>query len=199
MKKYTWLGIATVLFISFQNCAPVQKNGATQENSDPAISFEKTAIQDFSTIDLWDADCDESCTADQIRNSQAKFLHIKLYDRLVESFPIQSGIPHSKVCLSQAQVQALNVILSGAEVCTPVLPPGYFDDRMCTMQIQNPHSILDKDQPYEMAFGFKSNSCDVSANLCGDKGSQLEDWTRAVVSDFRADRLEPANDSGLCD
>lgn len=199
MKKYAWLSLATILFISFQNCAPVQKNGETDDSAGRKVSYEKTDIREFSSLDLWDSGCDEGCSSSQLESSQPKFLHVRLNDRLVETFPIDPREPHEKVCLSPASVEALSAILAGAEVCTPLIPEGYYDGLACTLAMQLPFAVLDRSQPYEISLGMKTSGCDVPTNLCGDKGTQLQDWTQSVISDYRADRLVPPNNSGFCE
>ena len=135
MKKYAWLGVASVVFVTFQNCAPAPQSGDQSATPSPKAEtqFNKILANDFSTLSLWDSGCDESCTLAEVQQSQPKYIDITIQSSspskigFVKTWPLDARLQQSKYCLVQEKLDALIGILAGAEVCEPILPAHYFD------------------------------------------------------------------------
>lgn len=208
MKKYAWMGIASVLFITFQNCAPPPQS---RESSDSPVQknetrFNKILANEFSILSLWESGCDESCTITELRQSQPQYLDIIIQSDnskkigFIETWPLDQRLLHSKYCLAAEKLEALKEILGGAEVCEPILPDNYFDGRVCTMSYTNPYALLKADQQSQVSLGEKTSGCDIPIDLCGAKATQLKQWRNSVVGhlDDPAVANAPINDQGDC-
>lgn len=208
MKKYAWMGIVGVLFITFQNCAPPPKGS---ESSDSTVQktetqFNKVLANEFSVLSLWESGCDESCTITELRQSQPKYVDVVIQSEnpkkigYIETWPLDQRLVHSKYCLVPEKLDALKAILSGAEVCEPILPDNYFEGRVCTMSYTNPYALLKADQQSQMSLGEKTSGCDIPIDLCGEKAVQLKQWRNSVVGhlDDVSVATSPINDQGDC-
>ena len=189
MKKYAWLGVACIVFVTFQNCAPAPQSGVQTDSSNlkTETTFNKVLADNFSTLSLWDSGCDERCTLAELQQSQPKYIDIVIQSNnpkkigFLQTWPLDIRLLQSKYCLVQERLDALLAILAGAEVCEPVLPDHYFDGRVCTMNYTNPYAILKFDQQQQMTLGEKTSGCDIPVDLCGDKAAQLKTWRSTII------------------
>lgn len=201
MKKYALAAVVTVVFISFQNCAPNKANSPTSEAGPEKAEtqFNKVSASDFSVLSLWDSGCDEGCTHDQVVQAQPRYLDINLSNGLMESVPLDRSLPHEKFCISSLKLDELRSILAGADVCDPVIPAGYFSGRVCSMSYTNPYALLKVDASEVVPLGEKTSGCDIPTDLCGDKAQQLRLWRNSIVSNLsNSSIVRAANNQGSC-
>lgn len=176
MKKYSVLAVTGFfMIIFFQNCG---KPPATIEMEQPQAGivssnqqFNKYSVQEFSVLSLWDF-------------HHNRFLDLNLESGQMIAYEQGGQVRGETFQLPSEKMVELDSILNSAEVCEPVINPQDREDRMCSMAYRYPYAIL-MDQGQEIRLGEKADSCDVPADICGDKAKQLQSWVAGVVNSLK--------------
>lgn len=171
MKKYSLLGLFSLLLVlTFQNCGQAPNAWDTKSASAATPSnqqYNKYAVEGYSTLSLYDM-------------VNHRFLDLNLSTGQVVAFEEAGQIRGETYQISDDKLAEVNSILSGAEICEPVIDPSELENRMCTMEYGYPYSIL-SDKADEVRLGERANGCDIPVDLCGDKAKQLRASVKSIV------------------
>lgn len=170
-KRYALLGSCSLfLVLFFQNCG---KPPASSENGTSAgvvgstQQYNKFSVDSFTTVSVWDF----------MRN---RYLDVDLKTGKVTAFEEAGQVTGESFQLSAEKLASLGEILTGAEVCEPIVNPADLEGRACNMAYRYPYVAL-VDKSDEVRLGEKTSSCDVPIDLCGDKAASLKSWSTSLV------------------
>jgi len=171
MKKYTVLvslGLFMVMF--FQNCGKPPTAGTAQELAGVTPSnqqYNKYAVGSPESLSLWDF-------------IHARFLDLDLATGKMVAFEQGGQVRGESYQVPPEKMTELRSILSGAEICEPIISDKASEDQMCTMIYRYPYATM-IGHGDEVRLGEVTNGCDLPTDLCAEKAAQLQTWSKALV------------------
>lgn len=167
-KKYSVLGaLGFFLVLFFQNCGKAPNSDGGFPAGVSAQQYNKYTAEGFSTLSMWD----------YVRN---RFLDLNLETGEVIAFEEAGDVRGESFQLSAEKLSEVKAILQGAEICEPVINPEDREGRLCAMAYRYPYAVF-MEQGEEVRLGEKADSCDIPIDLCGEKATQLQSWTKSYV------------------
>ncbi len=173
MKTKMWVSLSaiTVLILSFQNCAKTTVPTTSDVNGGPVsppVKYNKYSVNEFTTMSLWD-------------ESRSRFLDLDLSNGQVAAFEEAGQVRGESYCLKDEQLVAAQTILSGAEICEPVVDAEQAQGQMCAMLYDYPYVTM-VSQANQAKLGERTSSCDAPVDLCGQKAQQLRSWYVNIIA-----------------
>ena len=171
MKKYSILGMwCFVLVLFFQNCG--KPPGVSESESaigvvSSAQQYNKYSLVGFPTLSIWDY-------------QKFRYLDLDLASGQMIAFEQNGQVRGETYQLPEAKLTEVRSLLEGAEVCEPLVNLEDREGRVCSMAYRYPYAIL-ADKGEEIRLGEKTDGCDVPVDLCGDRATQLQSWSRSVI------------------
>lgn len=175
MKKFAVLVVLLGVFVSYQNCSP--GNGLSQ--SSPAelttqtpTSYNQVSVQSSPSLSVWDS-------------SHGQFLDVDLLSGKISAFVDGGQSAGGNYCLTPALQQSLQQILSGAQICIPVVDPQQYASQVCAMVYAEPYASLVGSDSKQYNLGEKNDSCEIPVDLCGSASGALKAWSASLISQLQ--------------